>query len=322
MPSQPRILIYGAGAVGQAIGGMLAAAEAAKVDMIMRPRFIEAIKAQGLSISGLYGEHHVSAGTIGLSATLDELPGARFDFAIITTKAYDTKKAVADLKRLPDQTFTVVTMQNGCGNLETVAENFGEARALGARIITGCEITAPAHVRITVSADATHIGGSREGSVPEQAQRLADILNGASLPCVATPYIRRDLFAKLLYNCALNPLGAILGVNYGALADHRSSRAIMDRVINETFAVIRAMGAETHWQNAAAYRDFFYGQQVPATYGHRPSMLQDIENHKPTEVEALTGYVAAQGRKHGVQTPACDLLSELVRFKEGQEPAG
>lgn len=319
MPHLPRILLYGAGAVGQAVGGMLAAAAVAKVDMIMRPRFIEAIKTKGLSISGLYGEHHVPAGAIGLSATLDELSGARFDFALITTKAYDTEKAVADLKRMPDQTFTAVTMQNGCGNLETVAGNFGEARTLGARIITGCEITAPGQVRITVSADATHIGGTREGTIPEQANRLAAILNSASLPCVATPYIRRDLFAKLLYNCALNPLGAILGVNYGALADHRPTRAIMDRVIDETFAVIRAMGAETHWQDAAAYRDYFYNQQVPATHGHRSSMLQDIENHKPTEVEALTGYVAAQGRKHGVQTPAYDLLSELVRFKQGQD---
>jgi len=211
-----------------------------------------------------------------------------------------------------------VTMQNGCGNLEMICERFGEARSLGARVITGFEIVHPGRNRITVSADATHIGGCREGEVPNAAERLATAINQSGLPCIATPYVKRDLFAKLLYNCALNPLGAILGVHYGALADDPDSREIMNRIIEETFSVIAAMGGTTHWQNAEEYQRFFYEKQVPTTYNHRPSMLQDIEHGKPTEIDAMTGYVADQGRKHMVATPACDLVSGLVRFKERQ----
>ena len=136
------------------------------------------------------------------------------------------------------------------------------------------------------------------------------------MPSVAVPDVYQSLFAKLLYNCALNPLGAILGVPYGALAESEETCAIMDEVIEETCAVIAAMGGTTDWSDAAAYRKIFYGRLVPATANHRPSMLQDIENHKPTEVEAMVGYVVAQGRKYGVATPCCDFLTALVRFKE------
>jgi 2-dehydropantoate 2-reductase len=97
---------------------------------------------------------------------------------------------------------------------------------------------------------------------------------------------------------------------------------IMDQVIRETFAVIAAMGGNTPWPDAAAYRGVFYGTLVPATFNHRASMLQDLDNHKPTEVEAMVGYVAAQGKKYGVPTPASDFLAALVRFKQQQGLAG
>lgn len=129
--------------------------------------------------------------------------------------------------------------------------------------------------------------------------------------------IRQSLFAKLLYNCALNPLGAILAVHYGSLAESAAARRIMDAIIAETFAVIWGMGGRLPWsEEPEVYRRLFYEQLVPATYHHRPSMLQDIEHGKRTEVDAMVGYVAAQGELHGVATPFCRLLAELVRARE------
>ena len=162
------------------------------------------------------------------------------------------------------------------------------------------------------------IGGCVRGSVPTAARRLAEALDSAGLPSVAVNDIYQSLYAKLLYNCALNPLGAILGVHYGALGESEETRRIMDQVIKETFAVIDAMGGGTPWANAAAYRKVFYSTLIPATFNHRASMLQDLENNKPTEVESMVGYVAAQGKKYGVPTPASDFLAALVRFKQEQ----
>ena len=311
-----RILIYGAGAVGQALGCMLASI-GEEVHLVLRQRFLGAIAQKGLKVSGIFGEYRAGAADLRLytdSAAIDQ--SLRFDFVIVTTKAYDTGSAASALARLADQKFVVVTMQNGCGNLETLTERFGPERTLAARIITGFEILSPGTVNITVTADAVQIGGSREGSIPDNADRLARVIDKAGLPCRPTPYVQRHLFAKLLYNCALNPLGAILGVHYGALADNMETRVIMNRIIHETFAVIEAMGAKTLWQSAEEYITYFLDNQVPATYHHRPSMLQDLEAGKRTEIEALNGYVSKMAKKLDIATPVCDTLSSLIRFHE------
>lgn len=312
-----RFLIYGAGALGQAIGCMLAT-DGHEVDLVLRERFQKVIETNGLKVTGIFGDYEVAPGRLNLVTNLSCLDGSPYEYVLITTKAYDTENAVKDISNLPGFQGTVVSMQNGCGNVEQVEAAFGPNRSLGARVITGFEIERPGVVRITVSADDVHVGGCRQGDIPETAVRFAEAVNKAGLPCCAVDDIHKDLFAKLLYNCALNPLGAILGVHYGALSDSVDCREIMDRVIEETFLVIDAMGFATHWQGAEVYRDIFYDKLVPVTYNHRPSMLQDIEHEKPTEVEALIGYVAAQGKKRGVATPTCDVLAALVRFKEKQ----
>ncbi len=313
-----RFLIYGAGALGQAIGCMLAA-DGHRVDLLLRPRFVDALKTSGLEVTGIFGEYRAAANQLGLLASLKGRNGGEYDAVLLTTKTYDTDRAITEIAGMRDCYCPVASLQNGCGNLEKLGERLGRERALAGRVITGFEIERPGSVRITVSADAVHIGGCVRGAIPGAAKRLAEALAHAGLPSIAVDDVYQSLFAKLLYNCALNPLGAVLGVHYGALADSVETRMIMDQVIEETFAVIAAMGGTTPWPNAAAYQKVFYGQLVPATFNHRASMLQDLENNKPTEVEAMVGYVAAQGRKYGVGTPCCDLLASLVRFKEQQK---
>ncbi|HHB76343.1 MAG TPA: hypothetical protein ENK84_07345 [Desulfobulbus sp.] len=200
--------------------------------------------------------------------------------------------------------------------MERVEEKFGSARTYGARVITGFEIRQPGTVNITVTADDVHIGSCIRGTIPPFAERLSDIINQAGLPCRAVNDIYQDLFAKLLYNCALNPLGAILGVHYGALGDNPETRKIMEQVIDETFAVIHGLGGTMPWPDGKSYRRIFYEKLLPMTYNHRPSMLQDLEQGKPTEIEALAGYVAEQGSKLSIPTPACSMLAGLVRFRE------
>ena len=310
-----RFLIYGAGALGQAIGCMLAA-DGHQVDLVLRPRFIEVLQTSGLEVTGIFGEFRVFAEKLGLLREIRGRDGRDYDAILLTTKTYDTDTAIGDIAALSECYCPVVSLQNGCGNLEKLAERLGRERSLAGRVITGFEIERPGAVRITVSADAVHLGGCVRGTIPAAARRLAEAFTHAGMPSVAVPDVYQSLFAKLLYNCALNPLGAILGVPYGALAESEETCAIMDEVIEETCAVIAAMGGTTDWSDAAAYRKIFYGRLVPATANHRPSMLQDIENHKPTEVEAMVGYVVAQGRKYGVVTPCCDFLTALVRFKD------
>jgi len=312
-----RFLVYGAGALGQGLGCMLASA-GHQVDLLLRPRFIEKIRQSGLEVSGVFGEYHSAPPTLGLLDSITEA-GNQYDYVLLTTKSYDTQASVIQLSQIaavPGCRF--VSLQNGCGNIEVLAETFGPERTIGGRVITGFEITSPGHVEITVSADAIHLGNSIGGDIAPEVTRLAEAISHAGHPCEAVDDIHKSLFAKLLYNCALNPLGAILGVNYGLLAEQEPIRKIMNRVIAETFAVINAIGGATPWPDAESYEKVFYERLVPVTANHRPSMLQDLENNKPTEVDALVGYVSTRGREAGIATPTCDTLTALVKFKENQ----
>jgi 2-dehydropantoate 2-reductase len=310
-------LIYGAGALGQALGCMLAS-DGNRVTLVLRDRFADVIKTHGLSVTGIFGDYHVEADALHLNSSITGTEGSHYDAVLLTTKSYDTRAAAEDLATLLNSSCPVVSMQNGCGNIEQLIELFGPERSFGARVITGFEIASPGRVRITVSADAVHLGAGIGGAIPEPAASIAAAIDRAGLPCIAVEDVHQSLFAKLLYNCALNPLGAVLGVNYGALAKVSETRVLMNGIIDETFAVVSALGARLPWTHADQYKEFFYQTLIPATYDHRPSMLQDLENQKPTEVDGLVGYVSRHGREHNINTPYCDLLGGLIRFKEEQ----
>jgi 2-dehydropantoate 2-reductase len=315
-----QILIYGAGALGQALGCMLAQAGNG-VTLVIRERFRQVLEERGLTVDGIFGRYQAEPSQLKLATSIAGMDGSLFDAVLITTKSYDTTAAVKDINTLKNCTCSVVSMQNGCGNVEQLVDAFGPGRSFGARVITGFEIASPGRVNITVSADDIHIGDAVGGSISAPAALLARTISAAGLPCVAVEDIHASLFAKLLYNCALNPLGAILGVPYGVLAEQQDTRAIMNAVIEETFCVIEAMAKKLAWKDPQEYQDYFYQVLIPATREHRSSMLQDLEQGKPTEVEALVGYVAKNGRQHQIKTPSCDLLARMIRFKEEIAPA-
>jgi len=311
-----KFLIYGAGALGQALGCMLAQA-ANHVDFLLRSRYIETIAAKGLKVDGVLGEFSAPFENIRLLDTLGDAAGT-YDYVLLTTKAYDTEAAAKEIAVLGEKFHHVVSMQNGCGNIELLETVCGRDKCLGGRVITGFEITSPGRVHVSVTADAIHVGASRSGVIPQAAEKLANLITTAGHPCRAVEDIHSSLFAKLLYNCALNPLGAILGVHYGALSEHDETRRIMNRIIDETFSVIGAMGGKTPWQSSLEYMEVFYDTLIPATYNHRASMLQDLEQGKPTEVESLVGYVSKMGKKYGIKTANCDMAADLIRFKQAE----
>jgi len=128
--------------------------------------------------------------------------------------------------------------------------------------------------------------------------------------------MRGVLWAKMLYNCALNPLGAIAGRSYGELVDQPTTRVLLEEVIREIFQVLDAAGVDVAWPDASAYLETFYSQLIPATAAHESSMLQDLRAGKPTEIDALCGAVERLGLEHGVATPVVSALAALVRAAE------
>ena len=122
----------------------------------------------------------------------------------------------------------------------------------------------------------------------------------------------------MLYNCALNPLGAILDVPYGTLAEHESTRNIMNCIVEEVFAVMTKAGYETHWESVKNFLKVFYGKLVPDTAEHKSSTLQDITAKKATEIDALNGAVVKLAEKFHISVPCNSIVYNIIKFIEAR----
>jgi 2-dehydropantoate 2-reductase len=322
------ILIAGAGSIGSVIGAKLRAA-GYPVTLLGRRRHLEAIAARGLELSGLFGDH------LGLQAargfTLADDPArldVPFPLILFTVKSYDTAAMARALAGRLAADGVIVSMQNGLGNLETLAEHFGPNRVLGARVIFGAELPRPGAAHVTVFAEPVAIGPAPGGEAATglerhakqiaDAKQISDLISAAGIPSHWCADIMPTLWTKVLYNAALNPLGALLRIHYGALAADPDLRRIMDQVIEEAFAVARRLGVALPFADTGEYRALFYGKLVPSTYDHRPSMLADLERRGRTEIGALNGKIAELAESMGLAADINRTLTGLIRASERQ----
>ena len=310
-----RILVAGAGALGSVFGGFLRRAGFA-VTLLGRAPHVDEIAARGLAIDGIWGEHHVDGFAVATDASKVE---GKFDAVLLTVKSFDTAAMAAAVRPLLRDDGFAISLQNGLGNVEAAEAVLGAPRTLGARVIFGAEVRAPGSVHVSVIADPNAVGSLASGADARReaaARAWAWRFDDAGIPSVYTDDLPSRLWAKVLYNAALNPLGALLGVHYGALPERPQTKAIMDDVIEEAFRVALADGAKFPWSTADDYRREFYDRLVPATYHHRPSMLQDLEAGRRTEIEAINGEVIRRGTRHGIATPVNTTLMRLVQLRE------
>jgi 2-dehydropantoate 2-reductase len=308
-----RYLVMGTGALGSVFGGLLHRS-GQSVAFIGRGPHFEHLITQGLTIDGIWGEFQVGP-VASYSGSAD-----RYDVILLCVKSFDTQEACRRVRSLLAPAGLIVSVQNGLGNLEIIAQEFGAARTIGARVIFGAQIIRPGVARVTVYAEPVLVGAMAPGSPPPVLSQLAADLNQAGIPALEVNDILPHLWGKVLYNCALNPLGAILGVPYGALGDSPQTRELMRRIIEEIYQVAAARQIILPHAEAAAYFKFFLENLVPATAGHWPSMWQDLKAGRRTEIEALNGAICRYGAAAGVPTPYNDALSRLVRFLEHNPP--
>jgi len=312
-----RVLIYGGGAVGLGIASCLIR-PTHHVDIIARSGTVAALRQDGLVRTGLFDRIHARPDSFGCYESLDRMGAGEYDLVLICTKSFDSGPAAEDLAahgRAIGDDAGLVLFQNGWGSAEIFRDHFAQSRIYNARVITGFHRHRPNEVEVTVHADAIHIG-SLFGADVSAVGPLCQAIREGGIPCEPTGAIEKDLWAKMLYNCALNPLSAILGVPYGALAEETSTKMLMSRIVEEVFQVVKAAGYRTHWSQPGEFLDVFYAKLIPDTAGHASSMLQDISAGKRTEIDALNGEVLRLAQQHGLDAPFNQAVYNLVKFVE------
>ncbi len=262
-------LITGLGALGTVFAALLKGA-GHTVYALTKDKYLPALADRKVTVTGIWGEHH--AVLDGIYGAVDQLKEKNFDLILITVKSYDTRTAIEQVKSLVGENTLVVSAQNGYGNYEAIAEAAGQEHALLARVIFGVKVHRPGNAEVTVIADDVRIGQPRGAVEEARIKEIAETFTKAGIPTKYAENIEAILWDKILYNAALNPLGAILECTYGQLAENEETRSLMDAVIDEIFAVVRAQGKPLNWKTADEYRNHFYTRLVPPTAKHFPSM--------------------------------------------------
>jgi 2-dehydropantoate 2-reductase len=311
------ILVIGAGGVGIGLASSMLS-QNTDVSIFARGETATAIRKNGIKRCGLFKHYSFTSDEIRVFETYEEMPRNFFDYVFITSKTTandDISRKLDENREIMKENSRIIIFQNGFGNDEPYLKFFDKTEVFSARVITGFRRHERHISEVTVYTEPILIG-SLQGENPEGLQPIADMITSSGIKCELTCEVDKYLWAKMLYNCALNPLGAILDVNYGKLTESEYSKEIMDNIIDEIFEVIKASGYETLWQTSDEYKDIFYTKLVPDTYNHYSSTHQDIKRKIKTEIDSLTGKVIELGEANNVDVTTNRIIYNLIKSIE------
>ncbi len=299
------IIIVGAGSMGCLLGGYLARAGHEVFLVDVDGERVAAIEQGGLSVEGVGGDFDVSPGAGTTYA------GAPPELVMVCVKAYDTDRAGRSVAAWIDDGSTVLTLQNGVGNLEQLAHHLPREQILAGVTSLGANLLRPGHVHHAGEGD-TWVG-HLSGEETETASRVAEALSAARLPTTVSPDIRTHIWGKLAVNVGINALTAILRVRNGKLLTLAHTESLMRDAVQECLQVAQASGISL--PEAATQKRV--REVARRTASNRSSMLMDMLASRRSEVDAINGAVVRRGLELGAPVPVNQTLTRLIHALEG-----
>lgn len=302
-----RVMVVGAGAMGCLFGARFKAAGASVLLLDVDADHVATIRTRGLRLIELTGEERVFRLEASCEPTAWDGPA---DLVLVMVKSYATEHAlrlVSPTALSPHTLF--LSLQNGMGNGDILARLVGAERILLGVTAQGATKVAPGVVRHGGVGPTSF--GSLSGVEPAGVSNLLELFASAGLEASYRPDIGNLLWQKLCINVGINAVTALCGIDNGAMAALDPARRLCQAAVSEAVAVAQAEGAVL--PEAMADRVLAVAQ---ATASNRSSMRQDVENFRPTEIDAINGVVVRYAQKHGLNAPVNWTLTQLVKIKE------
>jgi 2-dehydropantoate 2-reductase len=304
-----RVLVIGAGAMGSIFGAAFARAGCSVVFHDTRADVVATIRDRGLRLSGVLGDSVVR------HEAVDD-PGrvGSADMVLVEVDSGSTAAAARIAAAALDGGGLALTLQNGIGNWEALADVLGEERVLaGSTYNSGAALGA---------GDVLHSNlghtelGEIDGRVSNRAQRIADLLTRGGLPTSVSQNIVAVVWSKFVHNCAINPVSAITGLRAGEIARDPAAARLLDLVLDEVLAVVAAAEVTLPEPDPRGHIHDHCWERY-----NRPSMLQHVEAGRGTEIDALNGALVARGRALGVPVPVNEAIALAIKGREAANAA-
>ena len=316
-----KVCVFGAGAIGGHVAGRLAKG-GAETSVVVRGANLTAIRDRGLRVLAPDGEIACRPAATDDPATLGPQ-----DAVVVAVKAPALPSVAAAIRPLLGPGTAVAFVMNGIpwwyyhahgGPLDgsaiprldqdgALARTVGFGRAIGGVVYSACTVTEPGVVHVEHDRNRIVLG-EPDGSLSARVEALAAPLRAGGLTIDVSPRIRDVVWAKLLLNLGMGPLGVLTGSAPRDFYLEAACRLATHTVLDEAAALARAVGCTVSPDAAGQVRN-------GSKSGHKTSILQDLELGRPMEIDALYTVPLEMARAAGVDTPMLDLLAALVRAR-------
>ena len=293
-----KILIVGSGALATLFAARLSAS-GVQVSMLGTwQEGLSALEQHGAVLVKQQGEQQAYPVHVLKSSSRPE----KFLKILVLVKSWQTGRVASQLPALLHQQGLALTLQNGLGNRESLAQILGTDRVAQGVTILGATLQGPGRVCL-----------AGEGPLSLEAhpklEPLARMLSGAGFQVNIVSEASSLIWGKLVINSAINPLSAVLRLTNGELLDHPTSRLLLADLASETAAVAAAKGISLPYPDPISATE----DVARCTSGNRSSMLQDVLRGAPTEIDAISGAIVDLGKYLGVPTPFNACMARLVQ---------
>ncbi len=261
-----------------------------------------------MTVTSPDGDFHLDK----VCCALDSAELGPVDLVLVGLKTFANHRLVELVAPLMNGTTCVLTLQNGLGNEELLADAFGAERVLGGIAFVCSSRGKPGFVN--------HMGQGRirlgefAGGLSQRAEALATLFNEAKVPCEAVSDLLRARWEKLVWNIPFNGLCALTGKNVTELLDHPGTRREIRAMMGEVIAAGNAQGL-----SRSIDAEPFVEGMIAATetmHGYQPSMMLDRLEGRPLELEAIYGLPLARATARGVEMVRVGMLQALLDLGE------
>ncbi|MDR2527791.1 MAG: 2-dehydropantoate 2-reductase [Synergistaceae bacterium] len=300
------VAVLGSGAMGSLYGGTLAASGCGVVFIDVWKDHVDAINQRGLVIEEPGGAKTVR----GARAVSKASDAGTADLVIVFVKATATEEAMREALPLVGEKTSVLTLQNGLGNVEKLCKVVPASRVIAGTTGHGATLLGPGKIRHAGVGDT--VIGELDGSRSPRVEVVATLLKKAGMTVKISENVLGLIWTKLIVNVGINALTAVTGLKNGRLTDFPEMEVLMKAAIDEACTVAKAKGVALE-----IAEPFEHTRNVAKKTGaNRSSMLQDILAKRQTEIAVINGAIVEEGKKLGISTPINALLTSLVLVRQ------
>jgi 2-dehydropantoate 2-reductase len=299
-----RIVVIGPGAMGCLLAAFLSRKQKDVCLLDKNEERAKKIRRKGVRVEGVSGKWHAK-----IFATHDVKEFGSADLIIICTKAYDTRQAIERARDIVDENTYIMTLQNGIGNYEVIAEMVGSEKVIAGITSHGSTLLGEGYVRHAGKGET--VIGRVDGRVTAFMRNIRRVFDRASIETRISKDITSIIWSKLIINTGINALAAITRLRNGRLIEFDGARWIMREAIREAVEVADRKGIRLIFD---PFKKVEY--VCRATAGNIASMLQDVIRKKRTEIDFINGVIVREGRALGISTPVNELLLSVVSVIE------